>query len=357
VRIAVLWTGLSGYLNACLRALAAQPEVSLFVSHMPVVSEAPFDESEFAWFPESFVWKSAADSPALQQRLEEFHPDLILVAGWHEPVYRPVLRRWRGRAFRLMAMDNAWRGSLKQWIGAAVAPWHVLPLADAAFVPGTRQQRFAEHLGFRKIYHGSLSCDYDTFHQIDLDRRSHGLNMPQAFIYVGRLAEYKGIRTMLAAYARYRAQSPHPWPLIVTGAGPLASLFTQEALPEGVDFRGFTLPRNLPALLREAGCQLIPSRFEPWGLVAHEAAAAGLPIVATTAVGASDHLIAEGKNGFLVPPDDSAALAGAMLRVAALSPQQIAEFSDYSTRLAAERTPRLWVNQLMTLAEAWIKQA
>jgi glycosyltransferase involved in cell wall biosynthesis len=361
VRIAVLWTGLSGYLNACLRTLAVQPGVTLFVSHMPVVSEAPFDESEFAWFPESFVWRSVADSPALQSRLEAFQPDLILVAGWHEPVYRPVLRRWRGRAFRLMAMDNAWRGSLKQWLGSLIAPWHVLPLADAAFVPGPRQHRFARHMGFGKIYEGSLSCDYEACRQVSLDRTALGQSLPQAFLYVGRLADYKGIGTMLAAYAIYRKQSAaegqKAWPLIVSGAGPMASLFTErtgQPLPDGVDFRGFTLPRNLPALLKEAGCQIIPSHFEPWGLVAHEAAAAGIPILATTAVGASDLLLENGRNGYLLPPKDSAALASAMLRIAALPPEQIAEFSLHSTRLAAARTPLLWAGKLMELAEAWM---
>jgi hypothetical protein len=74
LHIAVLWTGLSGYLNACLRTLAAQPEVELFVAHSPVVSEAPFSESEFAWMPNRFEWTGTENLPELSRQLEAFSP-------------------------------------------------------------------------------------------------------------------------------------------------------------------------------------------------------------------------------------------------------------------------------------------
>src|SRR6185503_17867362 len=61
----------------------------------------------------------------------------------------------------------------------------------------------------------------------------------------------------------------------------------------------------------------LPSRSEPWGMVLNEAAAAGLPLVATEAAGGGYDLIEQGVNGYRVPVDDPAALADALRKVAA----------------------------------------
>ena len=45
MRVAVLWTGLSGYLNACLKELASREGVELLVSHQAPVQQVPFDDA------------------------------------------------------------------------------------------------------------------------------------------------------------------------------------------------------------------------------------------------------------------------------------------------------------------------
>ena len=65
----------------------------------------------------------------------------------------------------------------------------------------------------------------------------------------------------------------------------------------GVEMLGFVQPDDLPAVLERAGCLVLPSRFEPWGVVVHEAAAAGLPIVCTPVCGAATRLVLDGYNG------------------------------------------------------------
>ncbi len=55
VKIAILWTALSGYLNACLKELAGRPGVGLFVCHQEAEANAPFDDAQFAWMRNQFV--------------------------------------------------------------------------------------------------------------------------------------------------------------------------------------------------------------------------------------------------------------------------------------------------------------
>jgi len=102
----------------------------------------------------------------------------------------------------------------------------------------------------------------------------------------------------------------------------------------------------LPALYAEADALVLPSRHDGWGLVVNEALASGIPVVATTAVGAATDLLREGETGFLVPPADVGALATALL-AAARAPAGMGERARLLARerllpaLAAKRFARL----------------
>jgi len=75
--------------------------------------------------------------------------------------------------------------------------------------------------------------------------------------------------------------------------------------------------------------------------VLNEAAAAGLPLIATEAVGAAYDLIEPGINGYLVPPDDAAALADALRRVEADAAWR-ATAGERSRELVRAFTPEAW---------------
>ncbi len=78
----------------------------------------------------------------------------------------------------------------------------------------------------------------------------------------------------------------------------------------------------LPDVYREADVLVVPSLFEPWGLVVHEGLAYGLPVITTDQVGAADDLIESGVNGYIVAPGSSDALVAAMRAVEEWAPAQ-----------------------------------
>src|SRR5206468_1275416 len=96
----------------------------------------------------------------------------------------------------------------------------------------------------------------------------------------------------------------------------LEELARARALAARVRFLGATDRPTTLALLRSAVAVACPSRFEGLPLVCLEALAAGRPVVAT-AVNGIPEVIREGETGFLVPPEDPAALAAALARVVA----------------------------------------
>ena len=168
MRIAFLWPHLAGYTNACLKALGGTG-AELFVSHARPDRAAPFAEDQFAWLPDRYCYDGPyPDLPVLLARLGAFEPDLLIFCSWHIPPYRRAARRYRGRALRVMFMDNQWHGTFRQWLGTIASPWFIRPLADAVFVPGERQERFARKFGFHGgiIARGGYSCDHARFASI-----------------------------------------------------------------------------------------------------------------------------------------------------------------------------------------------
>src|ERR1700737_4945832 len=71
MKIAVLWTHFSGYLSACLRALAARPGIELFVSFQSNSKEAPYADSTSSWISRRYIYDETPGYRLLEL-LQEF---------------------------------------------------------------------------------------------------------------------------------------------------------------------------------------------------------------------------------------------------------------------------------------------
>lgn len=346
MRVAVLWTGLSGYLNACLKALGEREGVELFVSHKTAEGDAPFADQQFSWIARRMIWRSTPDANLLGRELEAFRPEITVMASWHIPAYRSVARRDGGKSWRVLIMDNPWYGTLRQRFGVLAAPYYVKPLADAVWLPGERQSMFARRLGFKPsdILWGSFSCDQPRFASVYRERIARKAPLPRAFLYVGRYLPLKGIRTMVEAYGKYYSSCSSPWPLICCGAGALQPLL--EGKP-GIQLVGFQQPEEMASVYAKAGCLLLPSNSEHWSLVVHEATSAGLGVLASEKVGAVVHLVQPGANGFVFARNDANELAAYMARISQKSDRALESISECSNLLSRQYSPQRWADTLI----------
>jgi glycosyltransferase involved in cell wall biosynthesis len=134
---------------------------------------------------------------------------------------------------------------------------------------------------------------------------------------VGRLTPEKGHETLVAALPAIVACHPGAR-LLVVGSGPEESRLRAQAEALGVaaavTWTGWRAPAELAALRAAMTVAVVPSTREGFGLAAAEAAAAGLPVVAT-AVGGLPEVVADGVTGLLVPAGDAGALARAIVRL------------------------------------------
>ncbi len=111
--------------------------------------------------------------------------------------------------------------------------------------------------------------------------------------FTGRLSEEKGIETLLAA-----AAALPDVPVKIGGVGPIEDKLKAMA-PANVEFVGMLDKPGLAGLYRNARCLIVPSVwFETFGLVAAEAMAHGVPVIASR-MGALPELVRDGETGFL----------------------------------------------------------
>jgi glycogen(starch) synthase len=143
-------------------------------------------------------------------------------------------------------------------------------------------------------------------------------------LFSGRLVYEKGVHDLLRAMPRLRRRHPGIR-LVVAGSGPHHQALRAQArelrLGRSVCFAGFVGEAELAALAAAADCAIVPSRYEPFGLVALEAAAAGTPLVVAD-VGGLRELVEHGRTGLRFNPGDVAGLAEAVTAV--LSDQMLA---------------------------------
>ncbi len=134
-------------------------------------------------------------------------------------------------------------------------------------------------------------------------------------VTVARLNTEKNIRNLVRAAALAASQADD-LRVEIAGGGPCLAELKRQAADLGVAGRVTFLGevRDVPLLLARAGAFVLPSLSEGIPLTILEAMARGLPVVATR-VGGIPEVVVDGETGFLVPSDDSAALAGAILRL------------------------------------------
>jgi glycogen synthase len=148
-------------------------------------------------------------------------------------------------------------------------------------------------------------------------RNRHSPHGEPLILFFGRLEWEKGVHDLIAALPRIRRTHPGTR-LVIAGRGrqaaPLVSLARKHRVLRSVDFVGHLSDQDLVACLAAADAAVLPSRYEPFGIVALEAAAAGAPLVSSTTGGLGD-VVVDGETGLSFAPGDVDGLASCVRAV------------------------------------------
>ena len=280
-------------------------------------------------------------------------PD-VLVSLYAEPAFLIgwALSKLRGTktGFWVEVTFDRWvpRTSMKE----AIKRW-LFPKVDAIVTVGDDGNSFAAKYGAgaERIFfaphvidvaHYQSGADSARPHR-EAMRRELGLE-GTTFLYVGRLWWGKGINYLLEAFETVQRRSTAPVSLLLVGDGPEEAKLRQACAERGIRnvvFAGFQQKPDLPRYYALADVFVFPTLGDPYGLVVDEAMACGLPVISTSAAGEIRDRVEEGVNGYVVPPEDSAALAESMLHLAQ-NPDLIARMGRISHEKIQGHTLEKW---------------
>lgn len=156
---------------------------------------------------------------------------------------------------------------------------------------------------------------------------------PEFIMFAGKLRYYKGLQFLIEALPEIDA------PLVIIGSGPmendLKALASNYGVTEKVHFIGEVSDDDLAAFYHACSLFVLPSVFrsEAYGLVQLEAHACGKPVISTRLGTGVEFVNMDGKTGLIVPPTDSAALAGAVNELLA-DPQRRERMGEFARRRA-----------------------
>lgn len=282
---------------------------------------------------------------AFLNKIIEINPCLMVVAGWAVPDFVWAAKQVRKKLEIPVVSysDTQWCGTWKQKINSMISPWHLKKAFSHIWVAGLYQYEYARKLGFTKeqIIYNSLSCNLKLFSQASITHKQN--NYPKNFLFIGRFVPVKGLNLLIEAWNQIADKKA--WTLTLVGDGP-----EKDAMKNihRVTVKDFMSQSELIKEIEQSGCFILPSIFEPWALVIHEAAASGLPIIATNVCGAAPHFVISGYNGYQIEPNIES-IKRSLEKVMALNENQLIQFSKNSRKLAENITPELGAAQLMSV--------
>ncbi|MEA2711724.1 MAG: hypothetical protein QOF78_4325 [Phycisphaerales bacterium] len=309
MKVAICWGGVSGYMAACWRTLAARPGIDLLVFNFQSQSNTAFNEQMMAGLNTRTLPLDHSDpASAIKQIIRDHNAQVVSLSGWLYPSYIQLARDPElAKLPFVMVMDTPLRYTWRQRL-ARLKIGGYLDRMSRVIVPGERAWQYAKLLGVpeSKIRRAMYGVDYDALSPAYAQRAAQAGGWPRRFLFTGRYADEKGIDVLLDAYARYRSRTTDPWPLSCCGMGPLKSQLENR---EGVEDLGFVQPAEMRNVMQRSGVFVLSSREDPWPLVIVEACAAGLPVVCTEACGSSVELVRSHYSGWQVATNDADDLA------------------------------------------------
>lgn len=315
MKVLFVWPGLTGYMGDCWRELAKRDGIDLRI--VVDLSDKYFGGN---FKPDDVLhdlnWQTDLSS------LNGWTPDIVFAVGWHNQVCRGAIDAFpNAKKVCCFDMPLEWR---VRKIVARFILWRYLRRFDAAFVPGAIATKYARWLGFNddSVFKGLFSTDITRF-------KAH--NGGGGFLFLGREVPEKGIDVLRKAYDLYKSNGGK-WPLQVVSKAS---------------------PSEVAKYYSEADCFVLPSRWEPWGVVLAEAAAARLPIICTDKCGARHEVVSD--NGFVVKSGDAKALASAMHKIENMSVDERLAMGAKGKALAQPYSCKAWADRVIDICHQLAK--
>ncbi len=373
--VAVLWIDWYAYHVSRFRAMVEHPALRGRVAGIEMVGgvgvhrglkfreEIPTDLPVSTIFPDG-DWSALskwAVARGVWRELSRLNPEAVLVPGYYNlpALAAAVWARWKRRQSILLT-ESTEDDHQRTWWRETVKKILLRLLFDRAIAGGKAHRRYLQRLGLPENRIGRFYDVVDNqlfWNRAQAERvrhRPHEVGLPEHyFLYVGRLASEKNVHRLLSAYEQYR-RNGGTWSLVMVGGGPeeksLQAAADASQYNQDIYFEGLKSSSELAPYYAFAGCFVLPSTREPWGLVVNEAMAAGLPVIVSSACGCAEDLLYPGQNGFVFDPTSEAQLERCLQQVSDLSLLDWKQMGRRSLEAVSEYSPTAWASEVAKAA-------
>lgn len=280
----------------------------------------------------------------LIEKVKTISPKLVVCSGWTDSVYNKVSLYFKNQGIPTIVMsDTQWRGG-KQWYNVLTSRFRIKRYFSHFFAAGILQFDYARKLGYssEQILMHCLTGDVDLFNKVDIDAKKE--NYPRRILYVGRFVEEKALDVLIKAWNSI--ENKNGWILELVGDGPLKSQIEQTS---NIVIKDYMPQEDLIIEAQNAGCFILPSRFEQWALVMHEFAAAGMPLLCSKRCGAAKHFLINGYNGFEFDPNKIDTVIDSIKRILNMSYDELIQMAERSRDLSRRITPEIVATTLLSV--------
>ncbi len=304
-----------------------------------VIRKAPNPDAPFQIESENGIKIVDGDALSANDLLkisDEFKPELVYVAGWSDKRYLKVALKYKQKDIPVITgMDNHWLGTAKQKLAGILSPWIVTKYFTHIWIPGIPQYYFATKLGFKpkNILRGLYCADENIFTKIEQSFYTPKLT------FIGRLVEHKGLKILFEVLHQLINNDQLNFRVHIIGSGPLAIDIPQHA---NIIHTQFLDPEELPKHLSNAGFFILPSLYEAWGVVVHEAVLAGLPLIASNQCGAASEFLINGFNGYKYDANNQEDLYKILSNLGQIKNEEYFEMSKNSKLLGSKINAAAW---------------
>lgn len=339
----VLYEELADYFIHSLTHFTKEYDVKALVIHKKQNPVAPFifESSDSI----TLLSREELDVQEIQKTVSDFGPAAILCGGWSYPPYLSICEEYQKSIPVVLGFDNWWTGSFKQRIAGLLSKFIFHKRFNRVFVPGIHQKEFALKLGFSNnaIRDSAYCCNYELFSGV-YDQREQNASPTKEkkiLLYMGRYAPEKGIKELWQTFAE---TAPPDWELWCIGTGEITPLKHAQ-----IRHIGFVHPEDLGQYLITVDAFILPSFFEPWGVVVHELATAGIPIISSCHVGAAEIFVSHNVNGLIFDSKNTSNFSDTLKVLFTKNDDALREWGKMSRELSKRITNQVWSKNLMDL--------
>ena len=290
-----------------------------------------------------FHARSSFNKFSLLTFLIESNPNILYIPGWMDKEYLWALKKYRNKGNHtktVIGIDDQWYGTLRQLLGVVYFKLTLKKYIDFMWVAGMPQYHYARMFSYQPEYIISnlLSADTSIF--------NFKSSFCKRIVFLGRFVSQKNILFLVDVYKSMPESFKEEWPLFLIGSGPVSNKLS---LDRFVIQKPFLQPKELVKELSDGGVLCLPSIFEPWGVVVHEAAILGYPLLLSSACGSAPDLLIDNYNGFIFNCNSKSSLKKAFFNLRNLSDQDLELFSERSTLMAKKFSASFSAKSLLSI--------